>query len=302
MYDLSAYGSLRDLQFSFQYENYIQMMNGFLLWMKLFKYMTFSHRVRFLFTMLQRSSKDLFIFSIVLCVFYCSFGIMAFLLFSSDVSDFRSFPMSFFNLIRFTVTEMDYDALTNSNRMLGNMFYVVWSILMIMILANVFIAILSEAYASISDDEDDGQPILRRLTSSINSRIHHLKHSIAAPFGWNSKSTLSVFNQTDSNRDGRLDTNEIADALNLDDRGAEDIIDRFDEDGDHQLNQQELHRLKQEITANKEEVRSEVDVAKKDKKGRKRSVDEMHRKLDRLEAVLAKLAAAQSIIGQKTDK
>jgi len=304
LYDVSSYSSLRELQFSFQYENYIQMINGFLLWMKLFKYMTFSHRVRFLFTMLQRSSKDLFIFTIVLGVFYLSFGILAFLCFSSDVSDFRSFQMSVFNLIRFTVTEMDYDAVSNSNRVLGNLFYVVWSLIMIMILANVFIAILSEAYATITDEDDDDE-LFDRFKSSISNRIVAIKeHALSTIAGhatlqkwtskWTKRNTADIMRDADRNQDGRLSTSEIANALNLDKEKAAQIIKQFDVDGDRKIGAEELHQLKAHLEKNKDEVKTELSKAEKDKKRRRKSLEEMHRKLDRLEALLKKATDEKS--------
>jgi len=61
------------------------MVNGFLLFLKMFKYMTFSERVRFLFRMMQRSSTDLLIFAIVLCVFFMAFGIAGLQFFTSQL-------------------------------------------------------------------------------------------------------------------------------------------------------------------------------------------------------------------------
>ncbi len=41
-------------------------INGALLWIKLFKYLALNKRLRFLFTMLGRSSTDILMFAIVL--------------------------------------------------------------------------------------------------------------------------------------------------------------------------------------------------------------------------------------------
>jgi len=83
----------------------LQMVNGFLLYTKLFKYMRFSKRVRFLFAMFEKSAADLLIFGIAMLVFLLTFALPGFLLFCSDVNDFRDFGKSFTNLIRFTVSE-----------------------------------------------------------------------------------------------------------------------------------------------------------------------------------------------------
>jgi len=252
LYTVSAYHSLRDLQWSFQWENYINCANGFLLWLKIFKYMTFSHRVRFLFTMLERSSKDLFIFTIVLFVFYLAFGMAGFLSFSSDVSDYRSLTMSIMNLMRYTITDMDREALTSSNRYLGNMFYVGWSVLMILILANVFIAILSEAYATISSDDDE-EELFSRFTGTFKKAIVRFsdkldKGVMSGLARWARRSTDSIFREDDTNRDGKLSRNELAEAFHVEKSKVDQLIDQYDEDGDHQLGPEEVEQLKQQLS------------------------------------------------------
>ena len=63
-----------------------------------------------------------------------------------------------FNMCRFVLVDMDYDALTRSSPNWGAVFYFIWSLLMLLVLANVFIAILTEAYSEVQmdlTDEDD---------------------------------------------------------------------------------------------------------------------------------------------------
>ncbi len=55
-------------------------------------------------------------------------------------------------MLRFVVTSMDYDTMVRSSRVWGSAYYVAWSLFMILILANVFIAILAEAFAQVSEE------------------------------------------------------------------------------------------------------------------------------------------------------
>ena len=240
------------MQWSFQWENYINCVNGFLLWLKIFKYMTFSVRVRFLFTMLARSSKDLFIFTIVLFVFYLAFGMAGFLSFSSDVADYRSLTMSIMNLMRYTITDMDREALTSSNRYLGNMFYVGWSVLMILILANVFIAILSEAYATISTDDDE-EELFSRFTGTFKKAIVRFSDKLdrgvlTGLAKWARRSTGSIFRENDEDRDGKLSRSELADAFHVEKSKVDELIEQYDQDGDHQLDADEVEQLKHTLS------------------------------------------------------
>eukprot|EP01083_Nonionella_stella_P085164 236005_1 len=282
LYNVSSYVSLRDLQWSFQWENYIQMINGFLLWMKLFKYMTFSNRVRFLFTMLQRSSQDLLIFSIVLFVFFLAFGIAAFLSFSSDVSDFRSLSYAIVNLMRYTVTDLDYVSLRNSNRFLGNLYYVIWSILIILILSNVFIAILSEAYATISTEEEE-EKIFDRLRHEFKDSIQTLKRHTVALSGY-------FFRAADSNKDGHLSKQEIAKAIHVKPCKAQQIIEQYDVNGDNQLSQVELAQVPQlqQLNVNTAETESEMDATM----NRQNIICQ---RLDNIERLIAQLTQTQTL-------
>merc|ERR1712038_356881 len=113
-------------------------------------------------------------FLLVLAVFIVAFGTSGFMTFTSDVDDFRSYPISLGNMVRFTISEMDYDKLTVSSRLWGSFFYFVWSLLMLLILANVFIAILSEAYSQVAaDSAETAQPVnfFGKLRKSITNRV-----------------------------------------------------------------------------------------------------------------------------------
>jgi len=288
LYAVDEYHSLRDLQWSFQWENYINCANGFLLWLKIFKYMTFSHRVRFLFTMLERSSKDLFIFTIVLFVFYLAFGMAGFLSFSSDVSDYRSLTMSIMNLMRYTITDMDREALTSSNRYLGNMFYVGWSVLMILILANVFIAILSEAYATISTDDDE-EELFSRFTGTLKNAIIRVSDKLdqgvmKGLVDWARKSTSSIFQENDDNHDGKLSRSELADAFQVEKCKVDQLIDQYDEDGDHQLDKEEVESLKHQLSLSGQQDHELSQVSRS-----RRASRLIHQRLSKLHKLMDKI-------------
>ena len=129
----------------------------------MFKYMTFSDRVRFLFRMFQRSYKDILVFTLVIIVFVFAFGMMGYLSFSQDVSDFRTFGHSVANLGRYIIGDLDYAVLVESNRSLGSAFYFMWGVLILLILANVFIAILSDSYATVAEDFVEEEDIFAKL-------------------------------------------------------------------------------------------------------------------------------------------
>jgi len=238
MYRTDAFVSFRKLQYGLTYESYTTAVNGLLLWIKLFKYLAINKRLRFLFTMLSRSSADILMFVIVLFVFVIAFGTAGFLTFNSDVDDFRSYVFSMSNMVRFTLVDMDYPALTVSARLWGSLFYFAWSLLMLLILANVFIAILSEAYSQVQMEltEDDKISfgvggVLERIREGIRQRItQNVQHDVI-----------------DEDHDGKISAAELAKATGVTEERAVEIIAAHDVDGDGQLDEEEFEKLKDQI-------------------------------------------------------
>jgi len=221
----STFTNYRGLAKSIEYECYMQMVNGFLLYLKMFKYMTFSRRIKFLFAMFKRSANDLFIFCIVLSVVFAAFGMVGFLAFSTDVHDFRSLPHAMVNLVRFTIAEPPYDELRNSNKALGSLYFVVWGLVMLLILANVFIAILCDAYADvIGEMEEDDTPSLLKMFEGLIRRIRN-------------------FRKLDVDHDGQLSEGEIAEAMHVSKNQAHDIIEQYDVNHDGKLDQSEYTEM-----------------------------------------------------------
>ena len=158
---------------------YIEMVSSFLLVLKFFKYFQHSPKLSFLLKIFNYSKGDLFVFLVVLGVFVIAFGISAFLLFSADVQDFNTFGGSIFSLIRFLVSEMDIDSLTSVNPVVGSLFFCLWGVMMILILSNVFIAIISAAYEEVAEElkgENLGFLSATRALASSMKISHAFQH------------------------------------------------------------------------------------------------------------------------------
>jgi len=235
IYSTSQFVSFRRLQFGFTWESMALSVNGVLLWLRLFQFLGMvSARLQFLFTMLKRSATDIFMFFIVLVVFIFGFGTAGFIAFNSDVSDFRSYGFTIGNMFRFVLVDMDYDALTRSSSNWGAVFYFVWSLMMLLVLANVFIAILTEAYSEVQMDlEDDLDP--NKLLGNFTKMVLGEK-------------TVEKLNKLrvddfDDDGDGQIDAHELAQRTNLSVHEAKDFIKSVDIDNTGTLNAKELKKL-----------------------------------------------------------
>ena len=228
-------------------------MNGFLLYFKLFKFLTVNRRMGFFFRLFANASTDLLIFLVILFVFFFAFGTLGYIIFSSDVDAYRSFPTALRNMIRFAVTPMDYDALTESSLLSGGVYYFVWSLLMLLILSNVFIAILAQAYTEIVeefavDDEDDNP--FEFLTNAKKSLSNLLSINLKG------KTAAEQFKTIDANPDGKITGDELAKATGLDRETAAKLIKEYDANGDGELDLKEFEKLREQILKDVEDIQN----------------------------------------------
>lgn len=161
MFDEKKFRSYRLMNDYVITSSYMQCINGVLLWFKIFKYCTFSKKVLMLIAMLLSASGPIayFIFC-SLCV-TAGFAYQGYVLFSPDVYEFRSFQDAFANGLKYWATSLDVMMLRDSNRGMGLVFFIMWTIIFLLILASVFVAILMDAYdieqRAIAKDERAGK-------------------------------------------------------------------------------------------------------------------------------------------------
>jgi len=224
MTNLYEYESYRTYVWIFSYEAYFNMVNAFLLYFKLFKYLNVSSNVRVLFTVFKKTASDMLVFVVILCVIFLAYGIGGFLVFSSDVSDYRTFSFSIINLFRYTVTEMDYEGLKQSNVTAGTIYYMTWTLLMLLILVNVFIAILSDGFSEAQEEKNQDESVLPMILKSIPRPLQKI-----------------LFGMLDENNDGFLDKKEIARAEGIKEDEAAKIIEKFDKNNDGKVDEEEFN-------------------------------------------------------------
>jgi len=236
--NLEKYESYRRFVWDFSMEAYFNMVNGFLLTFKLFKYLNASRRIRLLFTLFRKTAGDILVFGIILFVLWLAYGIAGFLVFSSDVSDYRTLRYAILNLVRYTVTDMDYDSLRQSNIMCGTIYYVTWTILMLLVLVNVFVAILTDGYTACQEENKKHEPEKFTLGMFLPSKDTKMMRMIRN----------LIWKDLDKNQDGLVSEAELA--LMHGKTDAKAIIDNFDKDGDGNLNEmefEEMYDMKNEV-------------------------------------------------------
>lgn len=149
---------------------------GLLLWLKMFKYLSFHPKFHFLFLMFWRRILDIVMFAMVLAVFYLVFAISGFLLFNSDVAEFRKYSQSLISVNLFMIRGIDSDKVTASSHVFGWLFFFCWILIMGLVLVNVFIAILVESYAKTAEElaieDDSGLSLYKKLKRGLEKCRH----------------------------------------------------------------------------------------------------------------------------------
>merc|ERR1739848_821521 len=113
--------------------------------------MTFSSRFLMLIAMILTAAGPIMYFFVCGAVLTMAFAFTGYVLFSTEVYDFRDMSIAFMNGFKYWVTEMDISLLRTSHRKVGLVFFIVWTVVFLLILANVFVAILADAYVLVQN-------------------------------------------------------------------------------------------------------------------------------------------------------
>jgi len=225
MTNVDEFESYRAFVYSYSMEAYFNMVNGLLLYFKLFKYLNASRKMRLLFNLFYKTAGDMFTFIVILCVFYLAYGLGGYLVFSSDVSDFRQLNTALLNLFRYTVTDMDYEALKQSSVVAASIYYVSWTLLILLVLVNVIVAILSDGFEKVQEENRAAPEEKFIFTRFIPHAIRN-----------------KMFSHMDTNKDGFLSAEEFANAHSITVEEAQAIIDKYDANNDGKMDIEEFNQ------------------------------------------------------------
>ncbi|KAK3910898.1 Polycystin-2, partial [Frankliniella fusca] len=101
---------------------------------------------------LYRSLPNMVSFSFMFAILMCSFSMLAYLVFGTDLYVFRTFSNSLFVLIEVITGQLDYQSLATTNRFLGPLFYMAFIFFVVFVLYNMFIVILNDTYYIVREE------------------------------------------------------------------------------------------------------------------------------------------------------
>ena len=175
----NTHSNFEDLAFwETQFNNMIAF-NVFIGWIKLFKYVSFNKTMNQLSCTLKASAKDIFGFAIMFFIVFFAYAQLGYLVFGSQLDDFKTFGDSTFTLFRIILGDFDFKAIQDANRVLGPIYFVTYVFFVFFILINMFLAIITDAYAEVKDrlskEKDDVH-----LGEFLKKNFGDFKHRMSA--------------------------------------------------------------------------------------------------------------------------
>jgi hypothetical protein len=170
-----------------------------------------------------------------------------YLAFSADIADFRSFDHSLLTCFRAVVGDLDYDELAQANIVFGPMFYILYYVTVLLVLVNVFLAILNDAYSRVREEDE---------ASGEDQAQGPLSGGVAAIFN-----SIRGKPLTNKALTAALDASVSDDSCNLEelkavlrkakvgnpDEVAVQLMNEFDVNGDQTLDAEEMKMVKKRL-------------------------------------------------------
>ena len=123
--------------------------------LKFLKLIRFNHRI-FLFTKtLCTSAMPLLSFMVVFFIFYIAYSFLFYSFFGAILEEYRSFPATVETLFNTVMGGFDFEILRDNNRYFGPIIFFSFMMIMVMILMNVFLTILMDAFAEVQEEAEN---------------------------------------------------------------------------------------------------------------------------------------------------
>ncbi|XP_030557260.1 polycystic kidney disease 2-like 2 protein [Drosophila novamexicana] len=158
---------------------YVDMMAilAFLVWIKIFKFISFNKTLVQFTTTLKRCSKDLAGFSLMFGIVFLAYAQLGLLLFGTKHPDFRNFVTSILTMIRMILGDFQYNLIEDANRVLGPIYFLTYILLVFFILLNMFLAIIMETYNTVKSEITQGRSqlgsyIYKKVTGFLYIVLH----------------------------------------------------------------------------------------------------------------------------------
>eukprot|EP00002_Diphylleia_rotans_P029434 TRINITY_DN5998_c0_g2_i2.p1 TRINITY_DN5998_c0_g2~~TRINITY_DN5998_c0_g2_i2.p1 ORF type:complete len:508 (-),score=83.15 TRINITY_DN5998_c0_g2_i2:164-1687(-) len=156
----------------------INSFNILLSFFKVFKFMEMNPRLSMMWNTLGHAAPDLLTFLFFFSIIFVGFVTMGHLLFGPDIYAWRDYLGSISVCSQMIIGIIDYQGLHNVHRFFGPTFYIAFLILVYFTLANIFLAILNDAYAKVRSDASDSAHLTEAIRKGIQKKWKQIMRKI----------------------------------------------------------------------------------------------------------------------------
>jgi hypothetical protein len=122
--------------------------------LKLLKLFRFNHRIYLFTRTLSTAKAPLLSFMMVFSIFYIAYCSIYYLVFGSTMYDYRSMISTIESLFNTLLGGFDFNSIEHADRLFGPALFFSFMLIMVMILMNIFLTILMDAFAEVQGDEN----------------------------------------------------------------------------------------------------------------------------------------------------
>eukprot|EP01062_Namystynia_karyoxenos_P034579 TRINITY_DN25349_c0_g1_i1.p1 TRINITY_DN25349_c0_g1~~TRINITY_DN25349_c0_g1_i1.p1 ORF type:complete len:1169 (+),score=299.89 TRINITY_DN25349_c0_g1_i1:108-3614(+) len=152
-FDAALFEFMNTWSFKWLEAGRLDAVNALLSYLKLFKFASYNPWVNLLSETIKTAATDLVALLVYVCLITCSFALMGLLLYGQHLESYSSFGTSFESLLRMAIGDFDFDELLSipgsrytPDRIYTDLFFFGYQILVWLILLNMVISIISEAF------------------------------------------------------------------------------------------------------------------------------------------------------------
>eukprot|EP00736_Rhodelphis_marinus_P001856 Rmarinus@m.13808 len=156
------YEDAYDDGYSYYYTGMMISWLALLSFINVFKYLQLSAGLMSLWLTIGAALQDIAVFTVILGIITVGFGIQANLAFGFDLEEYRSIAESISSLMLILLGDFDYNAMREVRPLFAPIFFTLWTVGVFMILLNMFIAIVSDAYAEVQEERKSAESLQSR--------------------------------------------------------------------------------------------------------------------------------------------
>lgn len=233
---------------------------------KIFRYAGDAPGISTMYRTLWVAGMDLVLAIVVATWFLYSFACMFWMIFGVHLSQFKSVGVSMVSLMVMFFGEFTYSQFPTVNRFLGPLAFFLFFVVMGLIIINLFLAVVMDAYAMIKEeDEAKGKLSMKDMMGMMGEKVKEMRNVLSSK---NRKAIAlqRALEKGDRDGDGTLDEEELkrvlqshggADSL-LKSSNAKDLLAKYDTDGNGVLDEEEMGNLMKDLKAKQQELEAQM--------------------------------------------